>query len=85
MSPALLVSASWGARDRRAIVTGALAAALGVGFVPIRKKGKLPHRTARAKYTLEYGVDELEVGLGVQVVFEDLPDDFTLFSFERAA
>ena len=30
-------------------------------------------------------LDELEVGLGVQVVFEDLADDFTLFKFERAA
>ncbi len=52
-----------GLEARGFIIGGALAAALGVGFVPIRKKGKLPHRTARAKYTLEYGVDELEVHL----------------------
>lgn len=52
-----------GLEARGFIIGGAVAAALGVGFVPIRKKGKLPHRTARAQYTLEYGVDELEVHL----------------------
>jgi len=50
-----------GLEARGFIVGGAVAAMLGVGFVPIRKKGKLPHRTVRAKYALEYGVDELEV------------------------
>jgi len=34
---------------------------LGLGFVPIRKKGKLPYTTISEKYALEYGVDEIEV------------------------
>ena len=52
-----------GLEARGFIFGGAVAAELGVGFVPIRKKGKLPYRTARAEYTLEYGVDVLEVHL----------------------
>ena len=38
-----------------------LAIALGVGFVPVRKRGKLPHETVRIAYSLEYGTDEIEV------------------------
>jgi adenine phosphoribosyltransferase len=34
---------------------------LGVGFVPVRKMGKLPHQTIRAEYTLEYGTNVVEV------------------------
>ncbi len=34
---------------------------LSTGFVPIRKKGKLPHTTVRVAYSLEYGVDEMEM------------------------
>jgi len=43
------------------IFGGALAQMLGLGFVPIRKKGKLPYTTIGEKYALEYGVDEIEV------------------------
>ena len=43
------------------ILGGALARALGAGFVPARKPGKLPHETVSAEYALEYGVDALEV------------------------
>ena len=43
------------------IFGGALAQMLGLGFVPIRKKGKLPYTTVSQKYVLEYGVDEIEV------------------------
>jgi len=39
----------------------AIAYALGVGFVPVRKPGKLPAETARVEYALEYGTDTLEV------------------------
>ncbi len=43
------------------ILGGAMAVQLGAGFVPLRKKGKLPHATVRVAYALEYGVDELEM------------------------
>lgn len=38
-----------------------VAYALGVGFVPVRKKGKLPSETVSVDYSLEYGVDVLEI------------------------
>ncbi len=47
--------------SRGLIVGSALAYELGVGIVPVRKKGKLPHDTYRATYTLEYGQDTLEI------------------------
>lgn len=50
-----------GLESRGFIFGAALAAQLGVGFVPIRKKGKLPAKVIRQSYTLEYGTDELEV------------------------
>ena len=43
------------------ILGGAIAHQLSAGFVPIRKKGKLPHATIRVAYSLEYGVDEMEM------------------------
>ena len=47
--------------SRGLIVGAALAYELGVGVVPVRKQGKLPHKTYRASYTLEYGKDTLEI------------------------
>jgi adenine phosphoribosyltransferase len=49
------------AEARGFIFGGALARELGVGFVPARKPGKLPHETVTATYELEYGVDELQL------------------------
>jgi adenine phosphoribosyltransferase len=50
-----------GIEARGFILGGAVAHRLGVGFVPVRKKGKLPHDTVRISYALEYGTDEIEV------------------------
>ena len=47
--------------SRGLIVGSALAYELGIGVVPVRKFGKLPHKTYRAAYTLEYGTDTLEI------------------------
>jgi adenine phosphoribosyltransferase len=48
--------------DARGFIFGAiLANKLGIGFVPIRKKGKLPFDTFSQKYELEYGTDEVEI------------------------
>jgi adenine phosphoribosyltransferase len=49
------------AEARGFILGGALARELGIGFVPARKPGKLPHQTVSAEYVLEYGVDALEM------------------------
>lgn len=50
-----------GVEARGFIIGGAMAHQLSAGFVPIRKKGKLPHDTVRIAYSLEYGVDEMEM------------------------
>jgi adenine phosphoribosyltransferase len=48
--------------ESRGFIFGALAAdRLGVGFVPIRKPGKLPGETLREEYELEYGTDAVEI------------------------
>ncbi len=50
-----------GIEARGFILGGAIAHQLSVGFVPIRKKGKLPYKTMGETYELEYGVDEVEI------------------------
>ena len=50
-----------GMEARGFIIGGAVAHQLSAGFVPIRKKGKLPHTTVRIAYSLEYGLDEMEM------------------------
>jgi adenine phosphoribosyltransferase len=50
-----------GIEARGFILGGAIAHRIDAGFVPIRKKGKLPHSTVRVAYSLEYGIDEMEM------------------------
>src|SRR6188474_3599438 len=50
-----------GIEARGFIIGGAVAHQVSAGFVPIRKKGKLPHTTVRIAYSLEYGLDEMEM------------------------
>jgi adenine phosphoribosyltransferase len=50
-----------GIESRGFILGAAVASALHAGFVPIRKPGKLPSRTEREDYALEYGTDGLEI------------------------
>jgi len=63
--------------ESRGFIFGApVARALGLGFVPVRKPGKLPHRTRRVEYALEYGTDILEMHhdalvVGARVVIVD--------------
>jgi adenine phosphoribosyltransferase len=63
--------------DARGFLFGsAVAYLLGVGFVPIRKRGKLPFKTEIAKYSLEYGEAEMEMhvdamGPGERIVLID--------------
>jgi adenine phosphoribosyltransferase len=50
-----------GTEARGFILGGAVAHQLSVGFTPVRKKGKLPYRTIRETYELEYGEDAIEI------------------------
>lgn len=60
LDPDLIV----GIEARGFILGAALAQALGIGFVPVRKAGKLPGRTVGIDYVLEYGTDRLELHEG---------------------
>jgi adenine phosphoribosyltransferase len=65
-----------GIEARGFIIGGAIAHQLSAGFVPIRKKGKLPHKSVRVAYSLEYGIDEMEmhedaVAKGERVILVD--------------
>jgi adenine phosphoribosyltransferase len=65
-----------GIESRGFILAAPVAQALGAGFLPIRKPGKLPWRTAGRDYALEYGTDRLEVhvdacGEGARVLLVD--------------
>ncbi|MGH6741500.1 MAG: adenine phosphoribosyltransferase [Bradyrhizobium sp.] len=55
------VDAVVGIEARGFILGGAIADRLECGFIPIRKKGKLPWKTIGQEYTLEYGVDVIEI------------------------
>jgi adenine phosphoribosyltransferase len=57
--------------DARGFLFGsAVAYELGVGFVPIRKRGKLPYKTEVAKYSLEYGEAEMEMHIDAMMAGE---------------
>ena len=57
--------------DARGFLFGsAVAYELGVGFVPIRKRGKLPYKTETAKYSLEYGQAEMEMHIDALIADE---------------
>ena len=65
-----------GIEARGFILGGAVAHQLSAGFVPLRKKGKLPHKTIAVEYALEYGTDAIEmhldaVGAGERVMLVD--------------
>jgi adenine phosphoribosyltransferase len=65
-----------GIEARGFILGGAIAHQLNAGFVPLRKKGKLPHQTYAVEYALEYGVDAMEMHMdavleGERVVLVD--------------
>jgi len=65
-----------GIEARGFIIGGAVAHQLSAGFVPIRKRGKLPHETVRIAYSLEYGLDEMEmhrdaIDVGEKVILVD--------------
>jgi adenine phosphoribosyltransferase len=50
-----------GIEARGFILGGAIAHQLQAGFIPLRKRGKLPHQTYAVEYALEYGMDAIEV------------------------
>jgi adenine phosphoribosyltransferase len=50
-----------GAEARGFIFAAAVAYAIGAGFVPVRKPGKLPYKTYKQEFTLEYGTDAFEI------------------------
>src|SRR5436305_13961877 len=65
-----------GIEARGFILGGAVAHQVSAGFVPIRKKGKLPYKRVTIGYSLEYGIDEMEmhedaVGQGERVILVD--------------
>ncbi|MEQ8344330.1 MAG: adenine phosphoribosyltransferase [Sneathiellaceae bacterium] len=65
-----------GIEARGFILGGAVAHQIGAGFLPIRKKGKLPHTTVSETYELEYGTDTVEihadaVQAGAQILLVD--------------
>jgi adenine phosphoribosyltransferase len=65
-----------GIEARGFILGGAVAHQVSAGFIPIRKKGKLPHKRVSIAYSLEYGLDEMEmhedaVAKGERVILVD--------------
>jgi adenine phosphoribosyltransferase len=59
--------------DARGFLFGsAVAYELGIGFVPLRKKGRLPYKTESAAYTLEYGEAEMELHIDAIVPGEKI-------------
>ena len=59
-----------GVEARGFIMGGAVAHQLSAGFIPLRKRGKLPHKTIAVEYALEYGVDAIEMHVDAFVAGE---------------
>ncbi len=72
------IDAVVGIDARGFIFAGAVACNLGIGFIPVRKKGKLPYQTESVAYDLEYGKGELEIHIdalkkgGRVIIVDDL-------------
>src|SRR6476659_7065117 len=62
------ISAVVGIESRGFILGGAVAQALGAGFIPVRKQGKIPAKAIKKTYNLEYGQDALDKGENVLIV-----------------
>lgn len=65
-----------GIEARGFILGGAIAHQLSIGFVPVRKRGKLPYKTKQQEYQLEYGTDVMEIHIdaiqaGEQILLVD--------------
>ncbi|EFM39822.1 adenine phosphoribosyltransferase [[Eubacterium] yurii subsp. margaretiae ATCC 43715] len=79
-----------GPEARGFLMGSAVAYALGVGFVPVRKKGKLPGEVIQKEYDLEYGTDILEIhkdaiekGSNVAIVDDLLATGGTVFAVSK--
>ena len=61
-----------GIESRGFIIAAPLAYKLGIGFIPIRKKGKLPAKTIGCDYNLEYGTDRIEIHIDAITAGENI-------------
>lgn len=84
------IDAIAGPEARGFIIGAPLAYALGIGFIPVRKPGKLPADTLKIEYKLEYGTDALEIhkdaikpGMKVAIVDDLLATGGTIYSVAK--
>src|SRR5450759_1464068 len=70
-----------GVEARGFIFAPALAYALGAGFIPVRKPNKLPAKTVRETYQLEYGTDSLEIHEDLSLIHISEPTRLGMISY----